>query len=71
MKYTIEKGAEHRIPINRDTIFIKDLDDMETLEYWEERLEFLEQPYMVAFRKKKGRILYSIFTRSRGKNGNF
>lgn len=70
-KYVIEKGEETGIKPTRDGLFIADITDMETLEEWEARLEYLKQPYITAYRKIGVKVFYSIFTNVRGKNSKF
>lgn len=48
-------------------VLVHDIDDMETVEYWEDRLIRLKQPFTVAYRKLNGMIVYSIFTDLRKK----
>ena len=62
--YTIEKKTGD-VSLTQFNLFVHDIDDMEELEYWEDRLDYLKQAYTVAFRKIKGKILYSIFTNTR------
>lgn len=62
--YTIEK-ATGDVKLNNFTVFIKDTDDMQAVEFWEERLEKLGQPYAIAFREREGRVYYSLFTNTK------
>lgn len=52
-------------------LLIQDVKDMETVEYWEERLKSLKQPFMVVYREVEGSMLYSIFTDLRKKGSAF
>jgi len=61
-------GNVNMVPSN---ILVKDIDDMEELEFWEERLRYLKQDFTVTYRKMKGKILYSIFTTMRLKETLF
>ncbi len=64
----VAKGDVDLVPSN---LLIKDLDDMEILEYWEERLDLLKQPYVIAYKEVKGRVLYYIFTNLKEKGSAF
>jgi hypothetical protein len=68
--YTVEYKTG-RISISNGNILVKDITDMETLEFWEDRLKKLNQPFLVAFRKVSGKIKYSIFTKVRKKGSIF
>ena len=68
--YVIEKKTG-KVSMNSFTLFVKNIDDMEELEFWENRLDYLKQPYIIAYRKIKGRIFYSIFTNTRKKGSAF
>ncbi len=70
-KYTVEKGDEKDIPINRLNLFLSNITDMEHLEYWEDRLDYLKQPYVIAFKKHGTKVVYSIFTKIRKKESAF
>lgn len=67
--YIIEKGSG--IPLGPHTLLLKDEFDMSNVEFWEERLEKLNQPYVVAYREIAGKICYSIFTDLKSKNSVF
>ena len=69
MRFVVEKGEG--IPLTKANALLKDIIDMQELEFWEDRLEFLNQDYVVAFRKFKGKIRYSIFCRLGHKNSAF
>ena len=71
MKVKIERKTGDVAMVQKN-LLIKDTDDMEELEYWEDRLEnVLKQPFVVAFREKDGKIKYSIFTDLRKKGSVF
>lgn len=59
------------VALQTANLLIKDVVDMETIEYWEERLQRLNQAYVVAYRKFEGKIAYSIFTNLRQKGSAF
>lgn len=50
------------IDLSPSKLLIEDVEDMEELEYWEDRLQTLEEPFAVAYRKLDGKIKYSIFS---------
>jgi hypothetical protein len=69
--FTIEREVG-KVDLNKNNILIKDLDNMIELEYWENRLENeLKIPFVIAFRKKEGKFVYSIFTELRKKGSVF
>ena len=70
-KYVIEKGDAKAIPLEKSNLFMNEITDMEDLEYWESRLDRLGQPYVVAFKKSKGKIVYAIFTNTTSKESKF
>lgn len=62
-------GDVSLIPSN---ILVSDVDDMDLLEFWEERLRVMSQPFAVLFRKDKdGLIRYSILTEMKRKGNPF
>lgn len=69
MKLTIEKGSG--VAMTTHNLLIKDEMDMEFVEFWEERLERLEQPYIIGFREIDGKIAYSIYTNLKSKESKF
>lgn len=59
-----------RVNLVESNLLVADLIDMETLEYWEERLTGLKQPFAVMYQKnEEGKIVYAIFTEM-GRKGN-
>jgi len=68
--YCIEK-VTGEVKINTFNHFIKDTMDMEDVEYWEDRLDFLGQPYLLVFRYVDGQALYSFFVNSKHKESKF
>ena len=69
--FTIER-ATGDVALVKNNLLISDLDDMLALEEWEDRLEnVLNVPFVVAFRKREGKIVYSIFTEMRKKGSVF
>lgn len=70
-KYTIEYTTGNVSMVDNNLLFA-DWDDMKAVEEWEYRLsKILKQPYVVAYRIKDNKIVYSIFTNMRGKKSNF
>lgn len=53
-------------------ILLENTEDMEAVEYWEERLEHFNEPHAVAYCvTKKGKVLYSIYCNTRKKGSVF
>ena len=65
MKYVIEK-QKGKVTLHERNCIVQDITDMEELDFWEERLEWFKQPYIIAYRKLEGKVLYSVFTKKRG-----
>ena len=62
-------GNVSLIPSN---ILVSDIDDMELLEFWEERLQILAQPFAILYREDKdGFVKYSILTEMKKKGNPF
>lgn len=55
----------------QSNLLLKDVRDMEAVEFWEGRLKELKQPFMVVYREVDGVVLYSIFTDLRKKGSAF
>lgn len=62
------KGVVSIVPMN---LFIADIDNMQELEDWEDRLELLGEPYAVTFKKKRGKIFYDIFVNTKKPRSSF
>lgn len=70
--YIIETNSgTEPVALTKDNMLIKDEFDMDNIEFWEERLQALKQSYVLAYRKRKGKIAYTIFTKMRGKGSAF
>lgn len=70
-KYIIEKQLGN-IPPKSIYMFLEDINDMQELEFWESRLEKLQQDHTIAYRSlDDGTIVYSIFVRTKGKDSRF
>lgn len=60
------------IKINSFNLFVENILDMELLEYYEDRLERLEEPYAITYRSRgDGKIVYSIYCNTRKKGSKF
>lgn len=69
LRYTMEYQTG-RVNLVESNLLVQDLSDMETLEYWEERLNSLKQPFAVMYQKTpEGKIVYAIYTEM-GRKGN-
>ncbi len=66
----VEKNPE-KIELKDCNLLVEDIDDMQQLEDWEERLNDAGQAYATAFRTVKKKIVYSIYTRVRQKGSMF
>ena len=60
-----------KVKMISSNLLIQDVKDMTTIEYWEERLKGLNQPFTVVYREENGFILYSIFTDLKKKGSAF
>ena len=60
-----------KVRMIQSNLLIQDVKDMEMVEFWEERLKSLNQPYVVVYRKVGKAVLYSIFTDLRKKGSVF
>lgn len=60
-----------KVSLNTSNLLVQDIDDMETLEFWEKRLKRMGQHFAVVYREVEGRVLYSIFTNARKKGSIF
>ena len=68
--YVVEKQAKGAA-LTSANVFAEDIDDMSLLEYWEERLVKLGIEHSIAYRTKKGKIVYTIFAKIKGKGSLF
>lgn len=72
MKYIVEKTFGDPVTLSSFNLFIEDIEDMQELEYWEDRLEKLGQSFTIAYKTlKSGKILYSIFCNTSKKGSIF
>lgn len=69
-KYTIEYQIGE-VDMVQSNLLLHDVRDMEAVEFWEDRLKSLKQPFTVAYRKVAGVFLYSIFVDLRKKGSIF
>lgn len=63
-KYQIEK-IKGKVPFNWVTLFLDRTTDMQSVEYWEDRLEEMEQHYAVVYEQIGETVYYSIFVNAR------
>lgn len=66
----IEK-LKGKIKICKDNLFMSDIADMEELDFWEERLERLEEEFAITFYLKKGKVKYNLYCNTKRKGGSF
>lgn len=66
--FILEKG-DSNIPLTKAYMLMEPTTDMESVEFWESRLEHLNQSYSVAYKTVKGINYYSVFTK-RGTSGS-
>lgn len=59
------------IKICKDNLFMSNITDMEELEFWEERLDRLEEEYAITFCLKKGKTEYNLYCNTKRKGGAF
>jgi hypothetical protein len=59
------------IRICKDNLFLGSVTDMDELDFWEERLERLEEPHAITFYLKKGKVEYNLYCNSKRKGGSF
>lgn len=71
MKNFIIEYSTGEVALVPSNILIKDVEDMEDLEFWEDRLKKMNQPYTVVYKKVKDKFLYAIFTDLRNKESVF
>lgn len=69
-RYTVEYQTGD-VQMVRSNILLNDVTDMVMVEFWEDRLRSLDQPFVVAYRKVARKVLYSIFTDLRKKDSVF
>ena len=67
-KLEYQVGTVELQPAN---LLIADETDMDTVEYWENRMKYLKQDYAVVYRDYKGKVAYSIFANLREKGSAF
>jgi len=69
-EYTVEY-VRGNVKIIKKNIFLENVTDMVDLEFWEYRLEQVNQDFVVAFKKLNNKIVYTIFCNSRSKGSKF
>jgi hypothetical protein len=60
-----------KVAMTEANLLVSDITNMEAVEYWEDRLEAMQQAFVIAFRKQDGQVLYSIFADLRKKGSPF
>jgi hypothetical protein len=59
--YCVEKVVG-KVSITKSHLFVRDIFDMQELEFWERRLDQLKENYAICYRKSKANnLIYSIF----------
>lgn len=66
----IEK-IQGKIKLNKENLFMSGIKDMAELEFWEERLERLQEPHAITFYLKKGKTEYNLYCNTKRKGGGF
>lgn len=73
-KYKVEYKTGP-VKMNSSNVIIQDALDMDMIEFWEQRLRDLNQPFLVAYRKikigKEKKIAYSVFADMRKRQSPF
>lgn len=71
--FVIEKDtSEGEVKLSPNNILVNLTTNMQEIEFWENRLEQFDQPYVTAYTKAYGKkILYCIFTNVRSKGSAF
>lgn len=70
-KYKLEYKVGS-VSLIESNLLVNELSDMETLEYWENRLTFLKQNFAVLYRTTlEGKIVYAIYTEMSKKSNVF
>ena len=68
--FTVENRIG-KVNLIDSNLLVKDTDDMESVEYWEQKLIDAGQAFVLGYREIKGRIYYSIYTGMRRKGSIF
>lgn len=69
-KFIVEKQVGN-VSCIKYNLLVQDIDDMQVLEDWEDRLESFGEDYTIVYKEKKGKILYSIFCNTRTMHSAF
>lgn len=59
------------IKLTNLNLFLEDTTDISSIEFWEDRLDKLGEPYAVTFRTKKGKIMYSLYCNTKRVGSSF
>lgn len=68
--FILEKGSEN-IPLTRSHLLVEPTIDMSEIEFWESRLSFIGQEYAIAYKKRKGKYYYAVFTKQGASGSKF
>lgn len=68
-KFFIRK-KKGEVKISLYNTLLRDVDELSEIEFWEARLEKLNEDFLVVYRLKKRKKLYTIYCNTR-LNGNF
>lgn len=60
-----------KVSLVSSNLLVKDIMDMEILEFWEDRLKRLNQPFAVLFKRTKRGVKYCIYTNMKRKGSIF
>jgi hypothetical protein len=70
--FVIEKdNSDGKVKLSPNNVLVGLTSDMQEIEFWEDRLDRFKQPYITAYTKAYGRVLYCIFTNVRSKGSAF
>lgn len=59
------------VSLIESNVLVKDITDMEVLEFWEERLKKLNQDFAVLYKKTRKGVKYAIYTNLNRKGSVF
>lgn len=60
MTQCIEKLVGN-IKLTQYNLFLSNVEDMDELEYWEDRLDKFKEPYAITYCLKDGKISYNLY----------
>ena len=59
-----------KVRISKDSLLINNITDMQDLEFWEDRLDFLKESYAITYRKSRNKIVYSVYCAANKREGS-